>query len=336
MSFNASLKSKGKPSFLMPPNRTKVVRATAPASKADLLEEAVPTTSIPSTFDAREKWSGLIGPVLNQGQCGSCYIFAPTEMLMDRLMISLKKPVFGSVPLSQQFVLNCFTDQGQDPGCGGGIIQDLVDWISDNPVPQGAPAYTGSQGSCTGKAAIPKWYGNGAYSVTQGGSASEQKAAIQKEIMVNGPVAAAIIVYNDFQTWWTSSAATSGVYKATNTSQSNVDGGHAIKVIGWGTQSNEPYWLIQNSWGLTGGISNSGVYRLYDSTGSSGSGLYTGVVAIHVDGDTASAQAQANAGKIPYPNPIDDFLYGGSTLYWVLGGVAILLLLMGIWYWSRR
>lgn len=23
---------------------------------------------------------------------------------------------------------------------------------------------------------------------------------------------------------------------------------HAVKVIGWGTENNVPYWLVQNSW----------------------------------------------------------------------------------------
>jgi cathepsin B len=32
-------------------------------------------------------------------------------------------------------------------------------------------------------------------------------------------------------------------------------GGHAVKVIGWGTQSNTPYWLVANSWNTTWGMS---------------------------------------------------------------------------------
>lgn len=25
-------------------------------------------------------------------------------------------------------------------------------------------------------------------------------------------------------------------------------GGHAIKILGWGTENNTPYWLVANSW----------------------------------------------------------------------------------------
>ena len=336
MSRYATQKAPGKVTFRMPPNKTKVVASTAPASKAQALSEAVDESAIPETFDARQKWPGLIGPILNQGQCGSCYLFASSEMLMDRLMINIGKPIFGSVSLSQEFAVNCFSDGGQDPGCNGGVIQDAVQWMSSNPIPQGAPAYTGVQTKCSGSAQSPKWFGNGPYSVisSSSSSASSQKADIQREIMINGPVAAAIIVYNDFQTWWTS-AASSGVYKATKTSQSNVDGGHAIKIIGWGTSNGDPYWLIQNSWGLTGGLNNSGVYMLYDSTGSEGSGIYTGIVAMHIDGSSAKSQVAANAGKIPYPNPMSE-IFTGTTLYWVLGVVAILVLLAILWYRNRN
>jgi len=25
-------------------------------------------------------------------------------------------------------------------------------------------------------------------------------------------------------------------------------GGHAVKILGWGVESNSPYWLVANSW----------------------------------------------------------------------------------------
>ncbi len=64
-------------------------------------------------------------------------------------------------------------------------------------------------------------------------------AAIQTEIMTNGPVEAAFTVYQDFITY------TSGVYK--HVSGSEV-GGHAVKILGWGVDSGTNYWLVANSW----------------------------------------------------------------------------------------
>jgi len=63
--------------------------------------------------------------------------------------------------------------------------------------------------------------------------------AIQSEIMKNGPVEAAFSVYEDFL------AYKSGVYQHVSGS---MLGGHAVKILGWGTENGTPYWLVANSW----------------------------------------------------------------------------------------
>jgi hypothetical protein len=42
---------------------------------------------IPDDFDGREVWVGLLPPVMNQGQCGSCWAFASTGALAARFNI---------------------------------------------------------------------------------------------------------------------------------------------------------------------------------------------------------------------------------------------------------
>ena len=78
-----------------------------------------------------------------------------------------------------------------------------------------------------------KHFGQTAYSV------SSQVEQIQTEIMTNGPVEAAFTVYADFLSY------KSGVYKHTT---GNELGGHAIKILGWGTDNGTPYWIVANSW----------------------------------------------------------------------------------------
>jgi cathepsin B len=62
---------------------------------------------------------------------------------------------------------------------------------------------------------------------------------VQKDILQHGAVTAAFTVYEDFLTY------KSGVYKHTTGGEL---GGHAISIIGWGTENGTPYWLVRNSW----------------------------------------------------------------------------------------
>ena len=57
--------------------------------------------------------------------------------------------------------------------------------------------------------------------------------------MTHGPVTGAFTVYEDFL------AYKSGVYQHKT---GRALGGHAIKIIGWGTEDDLDYWLVMNSW----------------------------------------------------------------------------------------
>jgi hypothetical protein len=45
-------------------------------------------------------------------------------------------------------------------------------------------------------------------------------------------------------------------------------GKHSIKIIGWGTEHGEPFWLIQNSWGMLHG--EAGIARIRRGTNECG------------------------------------------------------------------
>ena len=76
-------------------------------------------------------------------------------------------------------------------------------------------------------------------------------AAIQNEVLANGPLHTRFDVYSDFMSY------SSGIYQYTSGS---YQGGHAVVCVGWGTQSGVNYWIIQNSWGPYWG--ESGFFRI--------------------------------------------------------------------------
>ena len=67
---------------------------------------------------------------------------------------------------------------------------------------------------------------------------------MKAELAKNGPIESAFTVYADFVHY------KSGVYSHTTGS---ALGGHAIKIIGYGTENGSDYWLVQNSWTTTWG-----------------------------------------------------------------------------------
>jgi cathepsin B len=70
---------------------------------------------------------------------------------------------------------------------------------------------------------------------------------MQKDIMANGPIQVAFKVYKSFMSY------KSGVYKK-HIWEILPEGGHAVKIVGWGVEAGQDYWLVANSWGTTWGL----------------------------------------------------------------------------------
>lgn len=78
--------------------------------------EEVSLADIPTSFDARDKWSNCIGDIRNQLHCGSCWAFSGTEVFADRLCINTGEKVV----LSPQELVSCATEEAH--GCKGATI----------------------------------------------------------------------------------------------------------------------------------------------------------------------------------------------------------------------
>jgi len=221
-----------------------------------VLNHTLKATAIPAAFDSRTQWPGLIHPIRNQAQCGSCWAFSASEALSDRFAIATGK---ASPVLSPEDLVSCDTT---DMGCQGGRLQSAWTYLQNTGIvtdacfPYGAGAGTAPQCAtkCADSEAFTKYKSKDAYQI----KGVEQ---IQTEILTSGPVQVAFSVYSDFMTY------KSGVYHKAWW-HLFPEGGHAVKLIGWGTDSGQDYWLVANSWDTTWG--EQGFFRIRRGTNECG------------------------------------------------------------------
>lgn len=216
---------------------------------------AVDVEAIPDSFDSRTQWPNCIHPIRDQAQCGSCWAFGATEVLSDRFCIATGGKT--SVVLSPQELVSCDTT---DYGCGGmsivlssvrnsyaflgGYLDNAWAFMKNHGVPTEQCFPYASQ-SGTAPACITKCKDGSSmqlYKAKTTYDLSGNVAAIQAEIMKNGPVEVAFDVYEDFFSY------KSGVYTHKT---GGLAGGHAVKLVGWGVSSGTPYWIVANSWGTS-------------------------------------------------------------------------------------
>lgn len=248
-----------------------------------------PTGTLPDTFDARQQWPQCpeIGFIRDQADCGSCWAVSSSAAMGDRTCIAYNAgndaggDATKSLYLSDEDVMSCCTFCGN--GCDGGYPEMAWQyWVRDGVV-TGGP-YDSKQGclpyeeppessssaaqqkpddtpAC--EAACEKGYaltykadkhmGASGYAVGNG------VAGMQQELFENGPIVSAFTVYEDFYNY------VSGVY--THKSGREV-GGHAVEVIGWGTESGQDYWLVKNSWNASWGM--QGLFKIIRGTNDCG------------------------------------------------------------------
>jgi len=232
---------------------------------------------IPESFDAREQWPDCptIGEIRDQGSCGSCWAFGAVEAMSDRICIHSGGEV--NAHLSAENLVSCCYTCGF--GCNGGFPGAAWShWVKKGIVTggnynssQGCQPYiipacehhsTGDRPPCSEGGGTPKCiktcdadytvpyaedlhFGASSYSV------KKRPQDIQLELMKNGPVEAALTVYEDFLLY------KSGVYQHVH---GKALGGHAIRMLGWGVEDGTPYWLIANSWNTDWG--DNGYFKI--------------------------------------------------------------------------
>ena len=213
----------------------------------------------PASVDWRTQ--GVVNPIRDQGQCGSCWSFSTIQAVESASAIK-----YGTLQqLSEQQLVDCdnFKNGGADHGCNGGLMDNAFTWIGKNGGSCSRAAYpytsgtTMTAGSCQKCSVEPNTKVAKYIDITAASDAAMMSAlALQ-------PVSIAIEAdQRAFQLY------SSGVFD--ENCGTNLD--HGVGLVGYGTSADgKDYYILRNSWGTTWG-DNGYMYLARGSSFNGGQG----------------------------------------------------------------
>ena len=190
--------------------------------------------------------AGLVSPVKNQAKCASCTAFAN----MAIIEICFRKVTGKMVTLGEQQFIDCARGYQDAAGCAGAMFHTYLKWSESRKTlatEQRMP-YKSANSTCpsprpvsTVGATVGKVYYT--YSGTED---------LLRELVAEYSTAAAGLWFN------AASLKNFGSYKGGDIFDGCVPGddnmvGHAMAVVGYGTEDGTDYWLMKNSWGTSWG-----------------------------------------------------------------------------------
>jgi len=212
------------------------VTQKAPNSERTFHEDA----SMPDSSSGLVDWTGkYTTPVKNQQQCGSCWAFSAAEQIESDSMRTLGK----KWTLSPEQIVQC---DRTSSGCNGGWTEHAYNYVKSN------------GGLCT-ESEYPYTSGRGVTGQCQTNSKNDYVVTVSSYSTVRGESSMASYVQKtgplsvcvDASKWNT---YTGGIMSSCG---NRVD--HCVQAVGVDA-SNNGYWKVRNSWGVTWG--ESGFIRL--------------------------------------------------------------------------
>jgi len=202
----------------------------------DVIIDDKEPVNAPASVDWTTK--GVVTPVKNQGQCGSCWAFSATGAI--ECGYAIKNGKLNS--LSEQQLVDCAGRQYGCAGCNGGQMTGGMQYAADNGglCSESEYSYTARDGTCKASSCGTKYDKNeGVTSVTPYSSTALQTATAEGCVSIG--IEADQTAFQHYS---------SGVL--TGTCGTSID--HGVLVVGYGTSGSQQYWKVKNSWGKTWGM----------------------------------------------------------------------------------
>lgn len=245
------------------------------------------TKTLPVNFNPFDTWGDFLTPINNQGNCGNCYAQSTCSALSDRFCLlsngyvsPLLSPYLPTIcegimtyrSLDRDVVIKKNISSHSSAACTGNTISNIMEYLykfgsvtsqcfdsrllpvlgvelqenikKPTDLPYCDKVLGDDYAKCLDKVTPAIFFrAISFYNVYP------SVDYIKNEIFHWGPVVAGMIVYESFLNNYDGTTIYMGPI------ENDIDqGGHAIKLIGWGIENGVEYFWVQNSWGTSWGL----------------------------------------------------------------------------------